>query len=195
MKTLEIIGYKRANLGKADSKQIRREASVPCVLYGGKEQVHFHSPAILFRDLIYTPEVHQVKLNIEGDIHDCILQDIQFHPVSEAILHADFLELKEDRQVKMEIPVKFEGNAPGVQTGGKLLTKLRKIKVKALPKDLPDFIPIDISKLELGKSVKVGELNFDNFEILNSPLVSIVTVEIPRSLRGKQEEGEEETAE
>ena len=192
MKSLEIIGFKRANLGKKESKDLRLEGNVPCVLYGGKEQVHFHSPMILFRDLVYTPDTYMVDLNIEGDIYKCTLQDIQFHPVSEAILHADFLLIVKGKPVKMDIPIKFEGDAPGVMAGGKLIMKLRKVTLKALPKDMPDYITVDISKLALGKSVKVGEIKPGDFEILNNPATSIATVEIPRALRGKQAGVEEE---
>jgi large subunit ribosomal protein L25 len=188
MKAIEIIGFKRANLGKAEAKQLRADSNVPCVLYGGKEQVHFFSPMILFRDLVYTPDVHVVNLNVEGTEYKAILQDIQFHPVSEVILHADFLELKDNTPVKMDIPLKFEGTAPGVIVGGKLLVKFRTVKIKALPKDLPDFISVDINKLELGKSIKVGDIKVDNVEILTSPLVTIATVEVPRALRGKKVE-------
>lgn len=185
MKNVEIIGYKRANLGKKESKDLRLEGNVPCVLYGGKEQVHFFSPMILFRDLVYTGDAHMVDLNIEGDKYSCILQDIQFHPVSEVILHADFLQMFDDKEVKMDIPVKFEGTAPGVIAGGRLITKLRKISVKALPANMPDFITVDISKLALGKSVKVSEIKAANYEILNNPANTIATVEVPRALRGK----------
>ena len=185
MKTVEIIGFKRANLGKKEAKDLRLEGNVPCVLYGGKEQVHFQAPMILFRDLVYTPNAHMVDLNVEGAKYKCILQDIQFHPVNEVILHADFLQLFENKPVKMDIPVKLEGTAPGVIAGGKLTTKLRKITVKALPENMPDFISVDISKLGLGKSIKVSEVQAGNYEILNNPAISIATVEIPRALRGK----------
>lgn len=186
MKTLEIIGYKRETLGKTNAKELRREAHVPCVLYGGEEVLHFYTPMILFRDLVYTPEVHKIKLNLEGDLYNCILQDTQFHPVSEIILHADFLMLQDDKQVKMEVPVKFVGNSPGVQQGGRLVSKLKKIKVKALPKDLPEYIQVDISSLELGKSVKVKDIQPENYEIINSISNPIASVEIPRALRSKQ---------
>lgn len=129
MKTVEIIGYYRANLGKTESKRLRGESFVPCVMYGGKEQIHFSSPMILFRDLVYTPEACFVELNIEGDIKKAILQDIQFHPVSEVILHADFLELFDEKMVKMSIPIRTVGVAPGVQTGGKLVMKMPKINI------------------------------------------------------------------
>ena len=185
MKTLEIIGYKRANLGKAESKRLRAESNVPCVLYGGDEQIHFYSPMILFRELVYTPSAHFVNLNVEGNEYKCILQDIQFHPVSEMILHADFLLLNDKKAVKMDIPVETVGKAPGIQAGGKLVMKQRKLSVRALPKDMPDTIKVDISKLTLGKSTKVGEIKTEGYEIINSPLVSVATVEVPRALRGK----------
>ena len=185
MKNVEIIGFKRANLGKKESKDLRLEGNVPCVMYGGKEQIHFYAPMILFRDLVYTGDAHMVDLNIEGTTYNCILQDIQFHPVSETILHADFLQLFDKKAVKMDIPVKFEGTSPGVIAGGKMITKLRKITVKALPADMPDYISVDISNLALGKSVKVNEITPGNYEILNNPANSIATVEVPRALRGK----------
>ncbi len=191
MKTVEIIGFKRANLGKKEAKDLRAEGKVPCVVYGGKEQVHFHAPMILFRDLVYTPEARFVKLNVEGQEFRAILQDMQFHPVNEMILHADFLMLDEKKPVKMDIPVKFIGTAPGVQKGGKLMSKMNKLTVKALPDNMPEFIEVDISGLDLGKTIKVGEVKQENFTILNSPLVSIATVAIPRALKGKGAEGEE----
>ena len=191
MKTVEIIGYYRANLGKTESKRLRGESFVPCVMYGGKEQIHFSSPMILFRDLVYTPEACFVELNIEGDIKKAILQDIQFHPVSEVILHADFLELFDEKMVKMSIPIRTVGVAPGVQTGGKLVMKMPKINISALPANMPDFIEVDISALELGKTFKVGQLQAKNYDILTSPLVSICSIEVPRAIRGKGV-GEEE---
>ena len=192
METIEIIGYKRANLGKKDSKKLREDGNVPCVIYGGDEQIHFHAPMILFRDLVYTPGANFVKLNIEGLEIDAILQDIQFHPVSEIILHADFLQLKDDKKIKMEIPVKIIGDSPGVQQGGKILMRIRKLSLMAYPKNMPSFVEVDISGLELGKSIKVEELLSEDYDILNSPLVSVVSVNIPR-VKIEVEEEEEET--
>jgi large subunit ribosomal protein L25 len=186
MKSLEIIGYKRANLGKKSSKDLRADGNVPCVLYGGKEQVHFYTPMILFRDLLYTPNIYEVHLNVEGDKYKCILQDAQFHPVNEMIYHVDFLELNENKEVRMEVPVRFIGVAPGVQKGGKLVSKLRKIKVKAFPANIPDYIDIDISDLDLGKSVKVSNIKTQNYSLLNNASTPVVTVEVPRGLRGKE---------
>jgi large subunit ribosomal protein L25 len=191
MKTVEIIGYNRANLGKAEVKKLRSESNVPCVLYGGKEQVHFFSPMILFKDLVYTAEARFVTLNIEGDERKAILQDIQFHPVSETILHADFLELFDDKEIKLNIPMRMIGTAPGVQKGGKLIQKLRHLSVKAKPVDMPEFIDVDVTTLDLGKTIKVSSLPKAKYTILNSQLVSIASVEVPRALKGKTP-GEEE---
>jgi large subunit ribosomal protein L25 len=198
MKTVEIIGYKRANLGKSEAKRLRAEGNVPCVLYGGDEQIHFYAPMILFKELVYTAEAHFVNLNIEGHEVQAILQDIQFHPVSEIILHADFLQLFKGKKITMNIPVRATGTAPGIMKGGKLIRKLHHLVVRALPKDMPEYIEIDVSGLDLGKSLKVREVKTDNFEILNSPQVSITGVEVPRALRGKsadEEEGGEEGGE
>ncbi len=184
MRTVEIIGYKRANLGKADAKRLRAESNVPCVLYGGKEQIHFYSPMILFRDLVYTPAAAFVKLNIEGDEYSAILQDVQFHPVNEILLHVDFLLLTEDKPIKMDIPVKLTGTSPGVILGGKLILKLRSVKIKALPANMPENITLDVTKLELGKSFKVSVIEAKDFEILNNPRVTVASVEIPRALKG-----------
>lgn len=195
MKTIEIIGYKRANLGKAESKRLREEGQVPAVLYGGDLQIHFYAPMILFRDLVYTNQAHFVKLNIEGEEYDAILQDVQFHPVSEIIMHADFLQLFEGKKIKMFIPVVLEGTAPGVTKGGTLIHKRRKLHIQALPKHMPDQITVDISELDFGRAIKVSAVNEDNFEVLDTKIASIAVVEIPRALRGKTEEEELEEAE
>lgn len=188
MKTIEIIGYKRANLGKADAKKLREEGNVPCVVYGAEGQVHFYAPMILFRPLIYTHQVYFVDLNIEGEKYQAILQDVQFHPVSDIILHADFLILHEGKPIKMGIPVEFTGSAPGLLKGGKLQVKLRKVLIKALPKNMPENITLDISRMDLGDTIKIKEVEAKNFEILNSPQVTICTVAIPRLTRMAEEE-------
>lgn len=188
MKSVEIVGFKRANLGKAYAKELREKAEVPCVLYGGKESVHFSVPMYLFRELVYTPEVRIVDLNIEGDKYQAILQDAQFHPVSEMILHADFLELRDDKEVKVSVPIKIKGTAAGVLKGGKLNLKLRKIKIKALPKNLPDYVEVDVTDLDLGKSIKVGQIKTEGYQILSVPTVPVVSVDIPRALKGKMAE-------
>jgi large subunit ribosomal protein L25 len=188
MKTLEIIGFKRANLGKTQTKELRNESYVPGVLYGGAEQIHFYAPAILFRDLVYSPEVYEVDLNIEGTHYRAILQDIQFHPVNEMLLHVDFLLLQEDKPVKIDVPVKFVGVSPGVLAGGKLVTKLRKLKIKALPANLPNYVEVNISELELGKSIKVSKIEKGDYEILTNSLAPVATITIPRALKSAQAE-------
>ncbi len=195
MKTIEIIGFKRANLGKKESNKLRAEGNVPCVVYGVGEQTHFYAPMILFRGLVYTPDAHMVDLNIEGETKRCILQDIQFHPVNEMIMHADFLELEEKKPVKMEIPIHLKGTAPGVGKGGTLMFKRRALKLKALPKDMPEYIDVNISKLDFGNAIKVGDVEAENYEILDNPAISIAVIEIPRALRGKTAEEEAEEAE
>ncbi len=191
MKIVEIIGYNRANLGKTESKRLRSEGYVPSVLYGGEKQIHFYAPTILFRDAVYTADAHFVELNIEGDIHRAILQDVQFHPVSETILHADFLEIFAGKPIKMTVPVHLEGSAPGLQQGGTLIKKRKLVDIKGLPKNMPEFISADISKLGLGQSIKVKDLVAGDFEILTPGRITIATLEIPRALRGKVLEGAE----
>lgn len=195
MKTVEIIGYKRANLGKTEAKRLRAEGMVPCVVYGGEKQIHFYTPMILFRDLVYTDEAHFASLIIEGEPEpfEAIIQDVQFHPVSESIIHADFLQLFRGTLIKMDIPVHPVGNAPGIEQGGKLIRKIKYLQIKALPKNMPEHINVDVSELGLGKSIKVGELPGGDYEILNSPLVTLAGIEVPRALKGKdtEEEGEE----
>ncbi|MFQ3214177.1 MAG: large subunit ribosomal protein L25 [Marivirga sp.] len=191
MKTVEIIGYKRANLGKKEAKKLRSEAMVPGVLYGGDQQVHFYTPMILFRELVYTSEAHFVNLNIEGDEYQAILQDVTFHPVSEVILHVDFLELHKGKNIKMSIPVHLVGNSIGVAKGGTLIHKRRNLLVRALPKNMPEHIEVDITELDFGRSVKVESVSLDNVQILDTPQASIAVVEIPRALRGKTAEDEE----
>jgi large subunit ribosomal protein L25 len=183
MKTIEIIGYRRANLGKNASQKIREEGQVPCVLYGGDEQVHFYSPVILFRDLIYTNEAHFVHLNIEGEECQAIMQEVQFHPVSELILHVDFLKISEDRKIKMDIPTRLVGQAPGVAKGGALVRKRASLKVFAFPKDMPDHIDVDCSELDFHHSVKVGDLKVDKLEFVDPKKASIAVVEVPRSAK------------
>jgi large subunit ribosomal protein L25 len=183
MKTIEIIGYKRANLGKSDAALIREEGNVPCVLYGGEGQVHFYSPVILFRELVYTNEAHFVHLNIEGEECKAILQEVQFHPVSEIILHVDFLKISEDRKIKMDIPARLIGQAPGVSKGGALVRKRASLKVYGFPKDMPDHIDVDCSALDFHHAVKVGDMKLANLEFLDPHKASIAVVEVPRSAK------------
>ena len=188
MRKVEIIGFKRANLGKSEASKLRKEGMVPGVLYGGEEQIHFYAPAIQFRPVLYTPEACFIDINIEGQVFEAIIQESQWHPVSEMLLHVDLLQLFRGTPIKMDIPVKTLGSAVGVKNGGTLIVKNRKLSVKALPKDMPEVIEINVEDLRIGKAIKVGELETNNFEFLTSPLVTVVNVAIPRSLRGKSAE-------
>src|SRR5258705_4725259 len=187
MKTVEIIGYRRANLGKNDSQKVREEGNVPCVLYGGDNQIHFYSPVILFRDLVYTNEGHFVHLNIEGEECQAIMQEVQFHPVSEIILHVDFLRISDERKIKMQIPTRLVGQAPGVAKGGLLVRKRASLKVYALPKDMPDHIDIDCSELDFHHAIKVGDIKIDKLEFLDPKAAAIASVEVPRAAKLAEE--------
>jgi large subunit ribosomal protein L25 len=188
MKTIEIIGYRRANLGKTDAQQIREEGYVPCVLYGGNEQVHFYAPVILFREVVYTNEAHFVHLNIEGEECQAILQEVQFHPVSEIILHADFLRISEDRKIRMLVPVRLQGTAKGVAKGGMLVRKRAALKVYGYPKDMPDHIDVEVSDLDFHHAIKVGDMAMEGLEFLDPKAAAIAAVEVPRAAKLAAEE-------
>ncbi len=183
MKSIAISGSPRENVGKRDAKELRYQGLVPAVLYGGKNQIHFSVSAADLKALVYTPDVSFVALEIGSVKAQAIIQDVNFHPLTDLPLHVDFLELDEKKPVVMQIPVKLTGTSPGVKIGGKLIQKLRKLRVKALPKDMPQNVEVSITKLEVGKSVGVGELNFDNFKIMNNPEDTIVSVTMSRALK------------
>lgn len=183
MKTVEIIGYRRANLGKTESQRLREEGSVPCVLYGSGEQLHFHTPMILFRDIVYTNEAHFVHLNVEGEECQAILQEVQFHPVSEVILHADFLRISEDKKIKMSIPTRLIGKAKGVEKGGALVRKKASLMVFGFPKDMPDHIDVDVTELDYHHAIKVQDVSFKGLQFMDPPQSSIAVVEVPRAAK------------
>ncbi len=183
MKSISISGSARQNVGKRDAKELRYEAKVPCVLYGGKEQVHFSVFEADLKHLVYTPEVYFVDLTIDGKKYRATMQDIQFHPLTDLINHIDFLEIDENKPVTMLVPVKFAGSSPGVKMGGKLVHKIKKLKVRGLPKDMTDSIVINIDNLELGKMIRVSEVQVENLTILDAKSNSIVSVETSRALR------------
>jgi len=189
MKSVSISGSLRENVGKKDAKQIRNNGGVPCVVYGGKEQLCFVVENTQFKPLVYTPDTNLVKLNISGKEFDAILQDMQFHPVTDEIIHADFLQIFPDKAVKLDVPVKVVGNSPGVIKGGKLTIKMRKLKVKALPAHMPDTIEINISELDIAQSIKVENLKIENLEFLDPAVNVIVTVKPTRASAGTPEAG------
>jgi large subunit ribosomal protein L25 len=194
MKTTEIVGFNREGLGTKASKMLRADGNVPCVLYGGKENFHFHSPVYLFKDLLYTPDAYIVNLNVEGVEKKAVLKDVQFHPVSDVILHVDFLEIFDDKAVAIDVPVITVGQAPGALTGGQVYIKNKKLRVKAIPSKLPENVEVDISSLELGSSMQVKDLDVSDYEILTNSKVSIVQIIIPRALKAALNDGDEEGA-
>jgi len=188
MKTIAISGSKRQNVGKRDAKELRYEGKIPAVLYGGKEQVHFAVDITALKPIIYSADVHFVEIDIEGVKTTAIVQDAQFHPLNEQILHVDFFQLDNAKPLTMAIPVKLTGTSPGVKMGGKLVHKLRKLRVKALPQDLPQYVEVSIEPLEVGKSVRVRDLKFEKFDITNTPEDTIVSVTTSRALRQAEQE-------
>jgi len=180
MKTVSMSGFLRGNVGKKDAKKIRMDGSVPCVVYGGKEQLHFYTDAKNFQKIVFTPEVCFVKLNLDQKEYDVILQDIQYHPVTDNIMHADFMELNPEKHIIMNIPVKVSGVAPGVLKGGKVVQKFRKLKVKALPANMPEVIEVSINGLEIGQNVKVSDVPAEKFTILDNKNNTIVGVSVTR---------------
>lgn len=180
MKQVSISGSLRENVGKKDAKLNRKAGKVPCVLYGGKEQIHFAVEETAFKNIIYTNEVCTVNVNIGDKSVNTILQEAQYHPVTDVILHADFLEIFPDKFVIISIPIRVAGVSPGILKGGRLVQKMRKLKVKALPANLPDFITIDISNLEIGDSVKVVDVKLPDVYLLETPNSLILSVKTTR---------------
>lgn len=182
MKTVALKGVLRTELGSKTSRLLRNEGKVPCVLYGGNELVHFYVYSPDFKNLVYTPNTYKVQITVEDKKYMAILQDMQFHPVNESILHADFLLVNEVKPVTVSIPVKVVGNSPGVRAGGKLMQKIQRLKVKALISNIPDYAEVNIDKLELGQSVKVKNIDIPNVEILDSKDNAIVTIKMTRNV-------------
>ena len=188
MKSIAISGSPRENVGKRDAKELRYQSLVPAVLYGGPTQTHLAVSAADLRAVVYTPVVHFIDLQIAGVTSQAIIKDLQFHPLTEQIIHVDFLLLNEKKEVTIEIPIKLTGSSSGVKAGGKLVQKLRKLRIKALPKDHLDAIEVSIEGLEVGKSVKVSEINLPNLTITNAKEDTIVSVTTSRALRQAEQE-------
>jgi large subunit ribosomal protein L25 len=188
MNSIAISGSPRENVGKRDAKVLRYAGQVPAVLYGGKEQLHFSIDAPALRDLVYTPEVNFAELNIAGKKYKAVMQDIQFHPLTEKIQHIDFLQLFDDKNVTIDIPVKLTGTSPGVKEGGKLVQKLRKLKVNALPKDMPQYVEVSLEPLTVGKSVRVRDLKPKGFTITNVQEDTVVSVIMSRALKQAEQQ-------
>ena len=196
MKSITISGSKRESVGKKATKALRNAGKVPCVLYGGEKPLHFSADEAAFKNLVYTPNAHTVVIDVEGGSKsDAVLQDIQFHPVTDSILHIDFYQLFADKEVTMDIPVRLVGNSPGVRNGGRLLFRKRKLTIKALPANLPDFFDVDISKLRIGGNIAVSSLVKDEFTILHPDNTVVVQVKAARNAVLVDDEEEEEGAE
>ena len=196
MKTVSLSGSLRENVGKKDTKALRKAELVPCVMYGnGTEQIHFATEAKNFKKILFTPETYVINFEINGQKYDTILQDIQYHPVTDEVLHADFFVVKEDKPVTVVLPIAIEGSAPGVMRGGKLKQSIRKIKVCGLLKDLPDYVKVNISSLNIGDAIKVKDLAIDNVTCVTPGYTVIVAVNTARGAVAAEEETEEAAAE
>ncbi len=191
MQKIELSGSIRESIGKKATKELRSEGKVPGVLYGGKEVKHFVIEEKQLNALVYTPNVYIINLDVDGEKVDAILKDIQYHPVTDRILHVDFLQIFEDKPVVIAIPVKLEGFAEGVRAGGRLSLEQRKLRVKGLPANLPDTLNVKIDHLKLGQSIQVGALSFDNLELLNAKNSVVAAVKLTRAARAAAQEAKE----
>ncbi|WP_439132377.1 50S ribosomal protein L25/general stress protein Ctc [Polaribacter sp.] len=194
MKSITIKGSKRESVGKVATKALRNAGMVPCVIYGGEAPIHFSAEEKAFKNLVYTPNVYTASINVDGQKISAILQDIQFHPVSDKILHVDFYQLFDDKEITMSIPVKLTGTSPGVLNGGSLRFTNRKLKVKALPANLPDFVTADISKLKIGNKLFVTSLKNDDYTFMHPDNTVVVQVRTSRNATVTADEEDEETA-
>lgn len=192
MKTVEITGTPRVAVGKSDTKKVRNQGNVPCVMYReGKEASHFSASHKALVKVLYSPEVYIVKVEVDGKVYDTIIREAQFHPVTDKILHVDFLQVDDKAEIEFELPVTLVGTPKGVFEGGKLVAMMRRLKVRGIPLKQPDKVEVDVTELELGKTIRVEHVNADGLVITSPPQAGIARVEIPRALRGKDEEGEE----
>lgn len=181
MKSITIKGSQRESVGKAASKALRNAGQVPCVLYGGDNVLHFSAPELAFKNIVYTPNVYTAVIELNGKTYNAILQDIQFDPVSDKIIHIDFYQLQKDKEITIEVPIQIEGTSPGIMAGGTLRIVNRKLKVKALPDNLPDFVPVDISGLEMGNKLYVTKLAQDKYKIMHPDNTVVCQVRVSRA--------------
>jgi large subunit ribosomal protein L25 len=186
MKTITIEGVLRTESGKKATRQLRSQQLVPGVIYGGNTEVNFSAPATAFKSIVYTSEFMLTEVTVEGKTYRCIMKDIQFNKVTDELIHVDFLELVDDKKVIANLPLKYVGVPVGVKAGGKLVTKMKSLKIKTLPKYLKEFIEVDLSNLELNENIRVENVIADHMEVMNSPRIPIATVTMTRQL--KQEE-------
>ena len=190
MKTIEIKGSLRTELGKKSSKKVRKEGNVPCVIYGKEQNVHFHAHENTFKNLIYTPDAHLVNLDLDGKEYKVVLQDVQFHPVSDKITHIDFIEVFDDKPLVVSLPIKVTGDSVGVKAGGKLRIKKRHLKVRGYVNDIPENLLIDITDVKIHHSVKVGDLTYDKIELIDPKITTVLSVATSRVVTKEEEEAE-----
>jgi len=191
MKTLEIKGSIRKELGKKDSKKLRKDGNVPCVIYEKEGNVHFYTHENNFKNLIYTPDAHIVNLDLDGKPYKAVLQDVQFHPVSDRIIHVDFMEIYDDKPITISLPIMITGDSVGVKAGGKLRIKKRHLKVRGFAKDIPENLVIDITNVKIHHSVKVGDLSYDLIELVEPKITTVLSVASSRVAAKEETEGAE----
>ncbi len=182
MKTVSLSGSLRANVGKVDATAVRAKGHVPCVIYGGGEQIHFSADIRDFKNIIFTPETNLVEVNVDGKKYITVLQEAQYHKINDKLIHADFLLVTNDKPVSVHLPVKAIGQAEGVKAGGRMILKLRKLKVRGLISKLPESINLNVDKLVIGKSISVGDINIDGITVLHPKNISVISVETTRAV-------------
>lgn len=182
MKTVSLSGSLRANVGKTDANALRAKGWVPCVIYGGKEQIHFSADTRAFKNIIYTPDTNLVNITIGSNNYNAVVQEAQFHKINDKLIHVDFLQVQDGKPVTVEIPVKTLGTAEGVKEGGKLNVKMRKLKVRGLVNKLPERIELNVEKLTIGKTIAVGDINIDGLTILHPKNISVVSCQVTRAV-------------
>ncbi len=194
MKTIAIKAEKRIELGKKSTRDLRKISHVPCVMYGGAEVLHFHAHENDFRHMVYTPNAYIVELNIDGKVYKAVMKDLQFHPVNDKLFHIDFVEVFDDKPVTMEVPINLTGDAIGLKDGGKSRQRRRVLKVRGLVKHLPDTLEIDVTDIGIGDVIKIGDLSYDNLEILDPVRSMIFSIVSSRVSAKGMEAGEDELA-
>ena len=187
MKIVTLSGSLRANVGKVDAKAIRAKGHVPCVIYGAGEQIHFSADIRHFKNIIFTPETNLVNVVVDGKTYKTVLQEAQYHKINDRLIHADFLQVTEDKPVTVQLPVKTIGTSEGVKAGGKLTIKLRKLKVRGLIAKLPEYIELNIEKLAIGKSISAGDIQIDGLTLLHPKNISVVSVDTTRTVATAEE--------
>jgi|SRR5690554_4304893 len=193
MKHVSLSGSPRENVGSKDAKALRRQDRIPCVLYGGEKQTHFHVSYNELSKLVITPKVHQVDLSLGDEKFNAVIKEVQFHPITDRITHVDFLELADDKMVKIELPLRVTGSAIGVRNGGRLFVQFRKLTVKGFPPQFPDEILLDITKMRIGQKIRVKDLDTDGLTIVQDPEAVVVSIKTARGVveTDDEEEGEE----